>query len=246
MNILLRTIFIASLIICFFVFNIASPFIKRKLQGQNHVPVVKIIKPKNDSAFALNTLVGYSISISDREDGDSRFDEINNKEVLLQVKYLEGMANMPQTGNSGISDAKGLVLIRTSNCFNCHNFSSKGIGPSFYDIVQKYPVTPENIAAVAKRVKDGSTGIWGKVAMPTHPELTGDQAQTIVDWILHYSAAPGTDYYIGAQGVFKLKQPADATAKGVYLLTATYIDHGLKPDSANRLEGSDMMLVRGK
>ncbi len=45
-------------------------------QWQNNPPIVKITEPKSNSVFPLNSLVRYSISVSDREDGESRFDEI--------------------------------------------------------------------------------------------------------------------------------------------------------------------------
>lgn len=232
---------------CLAVINIASPF-KRSYQQENHAPVVKITKPKTDSSFAVNSLVAYNITVTDKEDGDSRYDELNTKEVLLQVKYI---ANKPldllHQVSGTVTDEPGLAMMRTNNCFNCHAFNSKIIGPSFYDIVQKYPATAANINQVAKRVKEGSTGVWGKVPMPTHPELTLQQAQTIVEWLMHNATDESTDYYIGTTGTFKLKAPVKPSVNGGYLLTASYIDHGLKADSAKpRLQGSDAIFVRGK
>jgi len=224
--------------------NIASPRMHFFQQG-NTVPVVKILKPKTDSVFAFNAPIAYNIVVTDKEDGDSRYDELNAKEILLKVAYSAAPVNVNITNNGAITDAPGLAIMRTNNCFNCHAFNSKLIGPSFYDIVQKYTATAANIAQVGKRVKDGSTGIWGKVLMPTHPELTTAQAQTIVDWILHYAAEAGTDYYVGTLGTFKLKP--QGSGNGVYVLTASYIDHGVKADSTKpRLEGSGVMVVRGR
>lgn len=225
--------------------NFASP-VKNKYQQENHVPVVKITRPSDESSFPLNVPTGYNITVSDKEDGDSRYGEINSKEVLLQVKYFADSSKEPSSRGS-LNDAQGLAIIRASNCFNCHAFSSKGIGPSFSDLVKKYAPTAVNITLVAKHVKDGSTGIWGNVTMPTHPELTYSDAQVIVDWILKKSCAEGTDYYIGAAGTFRLKPPAGAPANGVYMLTASYIDHGIKTDSTKpHLEGSDVIFVKAK
>lgn len=239
--------FIIVTFTCFaLVNNVASPF-KRRYQ-ENHAPVVKIIKPKTDSTFAVNSLVAYNITVADKEDGDSRYDELNTKEVLLQVKYVADKPSTLLHGVSGpVTDEPGLAMMRTNNCFNCHGFNSKVIGPSFYDIAQKYAANQANITLVAKRVKDGSVGVWGKVPMPTHPELTLQQAQTIVEWLMHNATDAETGYYVGTAGTFKLKAPVKASPNGGYLLTASYIDHSLKTDSTKpRLQGSDAVFVRVK
>lgn len=56
---------------------------------ENHPPAVKIMAPKNNSSYARNALVAYEISVSDKEDGDSKFGEINPKEIFLEVRYLQ-------------------------------------------------------------------------------------------------------------------------------------------------------------
>ncbi|HVX52572.1 MAG TPA: c-type cytochrome [Chitinophagaceae bacterium] len=234
---------VPAIIACLAIVNTASTA-KNRLQQENHAPAVKINKPKNDSSFAVNVPVGYNITVSDKEDGDSRYGERNSKEVLLQVKYTGNSRPAVMAGK--VADAEGLSLIRHSNCFNCHAFNAKGIGPSFNDIVIKYKPATANTALVAKHIKEGSTGIWGNVTMPTHPELTGKQAEIIVDWILNQSVKEGIDYYIGASGTFRLKPPPGAAPNGFYMLTASYLDHGLKADSLKpHLEGSDVVFVKG-
>jgi len=221
--------------------NFASPHKRNKTVQENHVPVVKIISPKNESSFAADLQANYAISVSDKEDGESKYDEINTKEVLLEVKYIKDASTIPaELSNKAQNDALVLAAIRTSNCFNCHNFTGKLIGPSFYDITQKYPSTPANIALLAKRINTGSTGVWGKVPMPTHAELTKEQTQNMVKWIFQTTSNPAVNYYIGTEGNFRLKQ------KGPYILTASYIDHGLKEDSTKRLEGEDRIVIYEK
>lgn len=239
--------FIILAFTCFaLVNNSASPF-KHRYQLENHAPVVKIMKPKTDSSFAVNSLVAYNITVTDKEDGDSRYDELNTKEVLLQVKYVaEKPAAILHAVGGPVTDEPGLAMMRTNNCFNCHAFNSKVIGPGFYDIVQKYPANAANISQVAKRIKEGSVGVWGKVPMPTHPELTLQQAQTIVEWLMRNANDASTDYYIGTTGAFKLKAPVKASTNGGYLLTASYVDHSLKTDSTKRLQGSDAVFIRVK
>src|SRR6185312_8705081 len=113
-------------------------FTTGKLRQQNTPPVVKIINPKNNDTFNPGSQVSYEISVADKEDGDTRYDEINVKEVLLEVKYVANRA-MLQTiiKNGRQNDPPGFMLLRMSNCFNCHNFNSKAMGPSFHDIAVK-------------------------------------------------------------------------------------------------------------
>src|SRR5437762_14058248 len=59
------------------------------IQAENHAPVVKIMQPKIDAAFTWNSLVPYSIEVSDAEDGESKYQEIQTSEVLVKLKYFE-------------------------------------------------------------------------------------------------------------------------------------------------------------
>src|SRR6202012_5639467 len=126
------------------------------------------------------------------------------------------------------ADEPGLAAIRTSNCFNCHNFNGKAMGPSFDEIQKKYPSAKINIDTLVKRISAGSTGIWGKEKMPSHPELPQQQVKSMVEWILRNGNKTGVNYFIGVNGIVPgtyLKSP------GAYVLTASYIDHGLKTEA---------------
>jgi cytochrome c len=215
----------------------------KNIQQQNHAPVVKIISPANNSSVAANAQVHYSITVSDKEDGESKYDEINAKEVLLEVKYFNDASklNTAFTASHG-KDAPGLTAIRTSNCFNCHAFEDKNTGPSFTDINKRYKPTAANMALLQKRIKEGSTGVWGKTAMPTHPELSDAQIKNMVQWIMQNASAPGVHYYIGMEGNFNV-QTLTANKNGAYLLSASYTDHGTN-NMGERLEGKDAIIIK--
>jgi cytochrome c len=199
------TVFIVTVL--YAVANFAYPPKKNKVQQENHPPVVKIITPKNNSLFYWNTQMNYTISVSDKEDGESKYEEINPKEVLLKVKYAGDGSKITAELNKIDDNSPGLTAMRMSNCFNCHNFDSKLIGPSFNEISKRYPATPSNIGLVVKRAKEGSKGVWGKVGMPAHPELTKEEIQNMVEWILKNATNPNINYYIGTEGSFRIKQP---------------------------------------
>jgi cytochrome c len=218
---------------------------KNKTQLENHPPVVKIIAPKNNDIFEPGVQVKYTITVSDKEDGDSKFDEINIKEVLLQVRYFANKSKLPTTLNQTTqNDLPGIAVMRTSNCFNCHNFNGKSIGPSFYEISKRYPATPANTDTLVKHIHDGSSGTWGKEKMPTHPELTNEETKIAVQWILKHAADADVNYYIGTEGTFQIKPPVTPGQKGVCILTASYTDHGLKNAAGKqRLKGQDVVAI---
>jgi cytochrome c len=211
-------------------------------QKENNRPVVKIINPKNNSSINNNALVNYSITVSDKEDGDSKYDEINAKEVLLEVTHITDTTELHDIIDQPIqNDAAGLTAIRTSNCFNCHAFDSKVIGPSFRDIGKKYKTTAANIALLQKRILEGSTGVWSNVAMPSHPELNKQQALDMVEWILKIANDNNTNYFIGIEGSFHM-----SAVKGTYLLSASYVDHGLPNQPAQRIKGEDKIIINSR
>lgn len=224
-----------SLIIYFSVFFSLILFSFINSQQENHPPVVKIISPQNNSSFGKDAAVTYKISVSDKEDGESKFDEINTKEVLLEVRYLKNGKVLP-----GNPQNNGVNIIMTSNCVTCHGFNTKAMGPSFADINKRYPATKANTDSLVKRIQFGSTGIWGKEKMPPHPELSANDIKSIVQWITKNAADPNVNYYVGTDGYFRLKPDAP---KGTYQLRASYTDHGLKDAPGKKLKGQDVVTI---
>lgn len=221
----------------------------------NHPPVVKIISPAPNTV--ATSPIRYEITVTDKEDGDSRYDEINPKEVILETRAgstppagsTPDHGSTPKTGsapnagstpqpNSSQNDpleSPGLAAMARSNCFNCHQFTGKGIGPSLFEIAKR----PASTDTLARRIKDGSAGIWGKEKMPSHPELAGDDIRQMVVWIQKYAATPGVTYQAGLTGVLQFPgtvspnataQGPTAPKPGSYTLTAAYTDHGAKTD----------------
>lgn len=226
-----------------FLFNAALFPFQKSLNQQNNAPVVKIVFPKNNSTVSAGTQLHYSITVSDKEDGESKYDEINTKEVLLEIKYVMDSSQLSEALQKSIEkDPPGLVAIRTSNCFNCHGFENKVIGPGFTEIRKRYQPTPANIALLENRIREGSTGIWGKVSMPTHKELPKEQIRDIVKWIMENASQNNVHYYVGTEGLFHIPETEKATA---LLLTASYTDHGIK-NTGVHLKGQDVVLVKVK
>ena len=242
---IIRKIYIISgvtLAGCFILFSLTGVSANGKSQQQNQAPVVQIVNPKNSVSLGLNVPVNYEISVADKEDGDSKFDEINAKEVLMEVRYFKDNSKALALTKKGVQpDAPGLEVIRTSNCFSCHNFNSRAMGPSFFEVAQKYKPTKANVDSLVKRISAGSTGIWGKEKMPSHPELLARDIKNTVLWILKNGADPYDNYFIGLNGIVP---GAIVKPVGAYVFTASYIDHGLKTTPGKeRLKGQDVVIL---
>jgi cytochrome c len=213
-----------------------------KVKIENHPPVVKIVSPQNNSAYALNSMVAYEISVSDEEDGESKYDEINPKEIFLEIKYLknavDSIAQRPIK-----EDVPGLAIIKKSNCMNCHFFKTKLIGPSFYDITRRYAGLAHIQDTLAAHILKGSKGRWGDVQMPSNTQLNRSQAQEVIQWIFNNATDSTVDYIAGAQGSFRLHPPD--TYKNA-LLIASYTDHGSKEEPGKALKGQDVVLIHVK
>jgi len=216
----------------------------------NHPPTVKIVSPRTESTYEENAQVRYQIDVSDPEDGESKFQEINSIEVLLIVRHFSSpeAAEAAEAAMSRASadDAPGLGTIRTSDCLNCHAFDARLIGPSFADIRKRYAYSQANVDGMSRHILDGASGAWGSIKMPSHPELTMEQAAACVTWILKTAADPETKYYTGTEGTFRVTMPPDSKDKdkGMLVLIASYTDHGLKDDPSQRMQGRDAIRIR--
>jgi cytochrome c len=93
-----------------------------------------------------------------------------------------GTASTPAAPNA--SSTAALKLIDASDCNTCHNADTKVIGPAFKDIAAKYPATEANIDTLVNKVIKGGSGNWGTTPMLAHPNLSQNDAKTIVKYIL--------------------------------------------------------------
>src|SRR5258706_5691006 len=62
------------------------------------------------------------------------------------------------------ADASALAV--KYNCQACHAADSKIVGPSYKEVAAKYAGDAGAPAKLAKKVKDGGSGVWGQVPMP--------------------------------------------------------------------------------
>lgn len=214
--------------------------------SQNAPPEVKMSRPAENGAFQWNTLVSYSIDVADSEDGKSEFNEINANEVFLKIAYLPDASQMEKYAvEVSKADDEPLRRMSAANCFTCHTARTKLIGPSFDLIAKRYPDNEASVEFLAKKVLTGAAGTWGNVQMPPHPDLKIEQAREMVAWILKNNADRDRSFAVGLEGAFRTREkPDNASGTGIYVLTASYTDHGPKDTPQRGKQGQHTIVLK--
>ena len=217
-----------TLLCCVFIYS----FKNIQLQQKNSAPLVQITIPIGKNTFRWNAMASYSISVTDKEDGMSKYNEIAANEVLLKITFLSDSSDAKNYLAKTTTNSKenlAISLLMESSCFSCHAFKNKLIGPSFEQVALKYPVNSTIIEELSNKVIAGTTGTWGTTIMPPHPDIQKVNMKEMIRWILTSSDNKNVSYYIGLEGAFRTQEnPGKTAAKGLYVLTASYTDHGLK------------------
>jgi cytochrome c len=79
---------------------------------------------------------------------------------------------------------RGQVIAQANACMGCHAVDRKLVGPSFQQIAAKYKGDAQAPSKLARKVKDGGSGVWGAIPMPAHPAMSDADIQTVVGWVL--------------------------------------------------------------
>ena len=81
--------------------------------------------------------------------------------------------------------ARGLELVAKSDCFSCHKLTEASIGPAYAAIATKYKtITPENMDSMVVQIIKGGAGRWGTVPMTPHPQMSKEDAEAMVHYIM--------------------------------------------------------------
>ena len=212
----------------------------------NSAPKVQITSPKSNALVTLNAPIPYSIEVVDEEDGRTEYNEIVTNEVLLLIRYVpDSLKANEYLANSGNTNPEALMLMRNSTCFTCHAAKSKLIGPSYDLVAKRYPLNSTSVEQLSNRIISGTSGVWGDIKMPPHPDLKIEQVRLIVKWILTYGDDPDQSFYIGTEGSLRIQdKPMKESNKGVYVATASYVDHGIKGQPGSGKLGQHSVRIR--
>ena len=83
-----------------------------------------------------------------------------------------------------LDNAKAEALMKKDGCSACHAIDKKIVGPAYVDVAAKYKSDKNAVAMLSKRVKEGSTGVWGPIPMPPNATTSMADITELVTWIL--------------------------------------------------------------
>ncbi len=78
----------------------------------------------------------------------------------------------------------GLRLAQQNACVACHGITNKIVGPAFSEVAVRYRGDAGAPAALAAKIRGGTSGNWGAIPMPAQASLKDDELQTLVAWVL--------------------------------------------------------------
>ena len=80
---------------------------------------------------------------------------------------------------------KGLEIEAQSDCNTCHKLNERVVGPSFKEIANKYAGADQaTIDTLASKIIKGGAGNWGQIQMTPHPNMSQEDAVTVVKYVL--------------------------------------------------------------
>jgi len=109
--------------------------------------------------------------------------EDNAQDVKAYARATLDTALQSSSDGDDLSQAATDVL-NENGCMACHARDTKKVGPSFLEVAKKYADETDAQAYLAKKIKEGSSGVWGSTPMPPNPNIEDDDVQRVVDWLL--------------------------------------------------------------
>ncbi len=211
----------------------------------NARPEVRFLSPKDGDFFVPGEKIAYNLLIEDLEDGTSDFenaDARNLETIELSAPgrtFVQASPIEPGNADGGKPLPVGLDLLRKSDCFNCHAMDRALVGPMFAEVAKKYRDVPGALEMSIKRVTEGSTGVWGKVAMLPHAQHTPDQVAEMVRYVYSVQSDSNAKTVGGLKNSIETKPESSGIS-----LEAFYTDLGSGAIPA--LTGSQAIRLRSR
>ncbi|MGB5081241.1 MAG: c-type cytochrome [Burkholderiales bacterium] len=101
------------------------------------------------------------------------------KSLVLPVVAAIGL-----WANGAALSADGQQLLKEKNCLACHAPDKKLVGPAYKEVAAKYKSRKDAEAYLAKKIREGSTGVWGPVPMPPNATVSAADAKTLAAYVL--------------------------------------------------------------
>jgi cytochrome c len=104
--------------------------------------------------------------------------------ALVTTAPAADAATTPAPAPVAAAGKDGKALIEGSDCLTCHKIDAKLIGPAYKEVAKKYENNEKNIKLLGEKVLKGGQGVWGEIPMAGHPNLSLEDAEAMVKYIL--------------------------------------------------------------
>jgi cytochrome c len=188
------------------------------------------VKGANKTFFVPGKPIEYAVQVSDREDGGLGAGKIAPEQIAFSIDYVpegfkvaairHGQAKVDATTRFAVAKA----LMAGSDCATCHNRDTKSRGPSFAQLAEKYKPDAETLTALATKIRNGGTGVWGQEVMPAHPLITMHEATTMANYMVSFKEDRLSS--LPLQGTYTPAIPAGDSGRGALVFRAVYTDKG--------------------
>lgn len=203
--------------------NGATSVARVKVIAGNDAPSITVnLTAGNKTFYFPNTPVSYSVSVRDREDGSTESGTIRPDSVNITFNFVKGYdrVQIAQGHQKAEAELPGKALIDNSDCKSCHLINQKSAGPSYLQVAERYRDQRDAVSKLAAKIIRGGAGVWGTTEMAAHPQISQEDAQKMVEYILSLGKKKAPALPLNGTVVPGLEQG------GAYVITASYGDKG--------------------
>jgi cytochrome c len=104
--------------------------------------------------------------------------------IALTVALCATATMISGPATAVLDNAAAEALMKKDSCAVCHSVDKKVVGPAFVDVAAKYRGDKDAVAKLSKKVKEGSSGVWGPIPMPPNSTTSDADIKELVTWIL--------------------------------------------------------------
>lgn len=190
----------------------------------NTPPEIQIFTNANRSFYWDNVVLDYQVKITDLEDKNIDENRLNiTYGYIARGKDVAVVLTQNQSSNS-LKHIKGQQLAANLDCRACHSLDKASVGPSYVAIAERYAGKQGVEAMLSDKIIKGGGGAWGERAMIPHPNISKDDVDEIVNYILSLSDKSTIKRPVADE--IELKDHIGKGNEGSYLLNVSYTDLG--------------------
>lgn len=88
---------------------------------------------------------------------------------MLPAAVRGAQSPAPAAAQPSTAALPGRSLVEGGDCLRCHGMDRNYVGPSFRQIAERYSSRADAAGYLARKIREGGVGEWGRVVMPRQP-----------------------------------------------------------------------------